>query len=648
MPGEAQAVVGDVAVLFRLGRLGELPDGPLLERFLEGGDAARPAFEGLVARHGPMVRGVCLRVLGDRHEADDAFQATFLVLALRAGSIRKPGALGPWLHGVAARVARRARDSARRRRESQPVCPRIEPATGDPDPAESNELRAVLDEELGRLREAYRRPLVLCYLEGLSQEQAARVLGWSKGTVSGRLARAKELLRGRLARRGLAPASAIAALLARPAEAASMPPPSLAAATVQAAAAASLGGAEALGVPAAVRTLSDQAVRTLRLASLRATASVLLPALVLGGVALALAAPRGGEGPRPSNPTPTPEPPRPKATAPVDPPQDEPPPPKARPELARPVAEAVANAVTYLKREQKDDGSWVEVDQRSKTGTTALVTLALLAAGERADSPAVSRALDYLDRFTALDLGRTYPVALQTRVFAEADPRRFRWQVERNVAWLSKAQIKPGDHNPNWPGAWTYDADKATPADNSNTHYALLALDAARRAGVRVDPEVWRLARDYWRTAQRPDGTWGYMPQGADQPTASMTCAGICGLAIAHDALGEPGEASADPDLRRALDALAAQFRVAENFGKGQLWKFYYLDALGNAAHLAQVRRIGEHDWYREGSDHLLANVAGELLPGGWVGTQATEREPLVATSFAALFLAGGGVWGGD
>jgi RNA polymerase sigma factor (sigma-70 family) len=175
-------------------------DGELLRRFV----AAREeeAFAGLVHRHGAMVLGVCRRLLNDTHEAEDAFQATFLVLARRAAAVRKQDSVASWLYGVAYRVSRRAQSAQRQRAISAAV----EPVSSADPTAEAawRELRTVIDEELSRLPEKYRAPLVLCYLEAKTNEEAATLLGWTKGTVSGRLARARDLLRPRLARRGLA------------------------------------------------------------------------------------------------------------------------------------------------------------------------------------------------------------------------------------------------------------------------------------------------------------------------------------------------------------------------------------------------------------------------------------------------------------
>ena len=181
---------------------GDEPDADMLRRFVGAGEGA--AFAGLVRRHGAMVLGVCRRVLNDVHDAEDAFQATFLVLARKAGSVRKPDALASWLYGVAYRVALKTRTAATVRHRAAALPPDLASSLDPVAEAAWHELRPLLDEELNRLPEKYRAPLVLCYLEGKTNEEAARLLGWTKGTVSGRLARARDLLRPRLARRGVA------------------------------------------------------------------------------------------------------------------------------------------------------------------------------------------------------------------------------------------------------------------------------------------------------------------------------------------------------------------------------------------------------------------------------------------------------------
>jgi RNA polymerase sigma factor (sigma-70 family) len=189
--------------LYNLGTIGELTDGQLLERFsARDGEAAELAFAALVERHGAMVWRVCRKALNDSHDAQDAFQATFLVLVQKARSLWVADSLAPWLHRVANRVAARARASMVRRREQERRAAEDKPGLilGESDRAD---LAAVIHQEIDRLAERYRLPVILCDLEGLSHDRAARHLGWPVGTVKSRLMRARELLRGRLSRRGL-------------------------------------------------------------------------------------------------------------------------------------------------------------------------------------------------------------------------------------------------------------------------------------------------------------------------------------------------------------------------------------------------------------------------------------------------------------
>lgn len=172
-------------------------DKELLEAFASGEESA---FEMLVQRHGSLVLSVCRRVLQNAADADDAFQATFLVLARKAGSVGWQTSIGSWLYQVAYRIAQKMR-SRRARQQAQPAVAR--PTTQIVTEMTLGELRLVLDEELHRLPERYRAPLLLCYLQGKTQDEAARELGWSEGALRGCLYRAREILRQRLARRGL-------------------------------------------------------------------------------------------------------------------------------------------------------------------------------------------------------------------------------------------------------------------------------------------------------------------------------------------------------------------------------------------------------------------------------------------------------------
>jgi RNA polymerase sigma factor (sigma-70 family) len=201
-------------------RADDLTDAELLDRFRKSGEEA--AFTLLVQRHGSAVRGVCRRVLGHAADADDAFQATFLVLLRKAGSVRRAGSLGCWLYGVAYRVATRARS---RRRPTVPLRDDHGPAAvGPAEQAARRELAAVLDEEICGLPEEYRAPFVLCVLGQATYEQAARELCSSKSAVARRLDRAQDLLRLKLTRRGVGVTGALlSAVLTHEARAAAVP-----------------------------------------------------------------------------------------------------------------------------------------------------------------------------------------------------------------------------------------------------------------------------------------------------------------------------------------------------------------------------------------------------------------------------------------
>jgi RNA polymerase sigma factor (sigma-70 family) len=185
-----------------------LSDGSLLERYLTGAEAeSQEAFRTLVVRHGPMVFGICRHVLNEEHEAEDAFQATFLVLAQKGGTIRNRRVLAGWLHEVAHRIAIKARvSSARRRtleRQAMAMTPAATESSTQSESAAWNELRPVLHAEIDRLPDKYRLPVILSYLEGKTNEEVADLLQWPVGTVKGRLSRARDVLRSRLTRRGL-------------------------------------------------------------------------------------------------------------------------------------------------------------------------------------------------------------------------------------------------------------------------------------------------------------------------------------------------------------------------------------------------------------------------------------------------------------
>jgi RNA polymerase sigma factor (sigma-70 family) len=259
---------------------GELTDGQLLQRFVRERDES--AFAALLHRHGPMVLGVCQSILHDAHEAEDAFQATFLVLVRKARSIGKPESVASWLHGVAYRLAAKARADLARRRSHERQAPRMP----NPEPDDEvlwRDLRPVLHEEVRRLPERYRAPFVLCYLEGKTNEEAARLLGWPKGTVLSSLARARERLRGRLTRRGLTLSTGVLATVLAQHAAPAAVSPTLLEATARAALLLLAGpAAAASGIAAPVLVSVEGMAKALFLARLKLTAAVLLAAGLVG------------------------------------------------------------------------------------------------------------------------------------------------------------------------------------------------------------------------------------------------------------------------------------------------------------------------------------------------------------------------------
>ncbi len=279
--GEAMRHLG---LLFREGAVAGYPDGQLLEQFVaRRGEAAEAAFAALVERHGPMVLGVCRRALPDPLDAEDAFQTTFLILARKAGSVRVGDSLGRWLYGVSRRVSARARACVGRRLDLERGLAAAGGRPGDASPpADRLDLRGVLDDELGRLPAKYRDPLVLCYLQGQTHEAAARQLGWPVGTVRGRMARGRDLLRIRLLRRGLAPS---AALLGVSAEARASVPTLLADLTARAGCRVATGRWASGAASARVVAWAGSELTSMTMARCQAIAA----ALLVAGAALAAA-----------------------------------------------------------------------------------------------------------------------------------------------------------------------------------------------------------------------------------------------------------------------------------------------------------------------------------------------------------------------
>jgi RNA polymerase sigma factor (sigma-70 family) len=665
-----------IGTLFDLGALGAMPDRSLLDHFARGGEAAEAAFATLVERHGPLVLRVCRHVLADGHLAEDAFQVTFLLLARRARTIHDPDALAGWLHRVARRVALRAHAGAHRLKEREERRA-AEIAVAEDNPLQRDELCAIVHEEIDRLVDAQRLPILLCALEGLSHEEAAQRLRWPLGTVKSRLVRGRRSLQSRLARRGLAPALTLAAGLADTQASAAPVPLVLAMATTKAAIRTNLSAKTTVAnVSASVARMLEREMRAMFIANVRLAAGAAFAVAVVGigitvsgrllgnarggaltsltgspavasvpiarGTGRTSASGNGREAFARSSAIPAAQQDNRKVTVAE----------RRLSALGQQVDQAIQRGVAFLKSQQRPDGSWSEVENDAKTGMTSLVSLALLAAGEKPDSPTIKKSLGYLRGFGPNDLHSTYSISLQTMAYASAEPANDIRRIGANVEWLQDAQIKPGDPQ-YWPGSWSYsDTKRGRPGDSSNTQYALLGLHAASEVGVPVKQTVWELARGYWERGQKRDGSWAYTPD-SNVPTASMTCAGISSLAassakLAEDCAGEIyqdgaarkcGADGVNSRLQRGSDWLAGHFRVDQNFGAGNQWRFYYLYGLERAGRLTGTRVFGQHDWYRLGAEELMRARVKE--PGGWQGA-LVEREDVLSTSFALLFLAKG------
>jgi RNA polymerase sigma factor (sigma-70 family) len=255
-------------------------DGQLLASFIEQKDEA--AFETLVRRHGPMVFGVCRRVVGNHHDAEDAFQATFLVLARKAASVRPRERVANWLHGVALRTAMKAKTiTARRRGREKQVTEMPEPEAARQD--QWRDLQTLLDQELNGLPENYRLPILLCDLEGKTIKEATQQLGWPQGTLAGRLARGRKLLAKRLASRGvLLSAGSLAAVVSQNVASAGVPA-SLMSSTVKAAAMIAAGQATVAGVvPAKVAALMEGVTKAMLITKLKTVTAALLVVATVG------------------------------------------------------------------------------------------------------------------------------------------------------------------------------------------------------------------------------------------------------------------------------------------------------------------------------------------------------------------------------
>ena len=260
------AAVRQIHRLFDEGTLAGLTDARLLRRYASHRD--EQAFEALVQRHGRMVMAVCRGILVDPNDADDAIQATFLLLARKSGSPWVNDSVGGWLHRVAFRIALQAKGDAARRRDRERRASEMTSARNAAGEV-WDDLHAVIHQEIDRLPDRYRKPIVLCYLEDMTYQQAASQLRWSEGTTRGRLARGRELLKARLTRRGVTSAGAVVGAFAFPSTASAVSV-AMFQATTRAARPYVMGeAATAVPVSTATVILVNQAMRTMMIAKLK-------------------------------------------------------------------------------------------------------------------------------------------------------------------------------------------------------------------------------------------------------------------------------------------------------------------------------------------------------------------------------------------
>lgn len=511
-----------------------LTDAALLQRFARERDES--AFDEILHRHGRMVMGVCLRMLGDWHAAEDAYQATFLVLARRAGSIGWQASVSNWLYGVACRIARKERARLARRRE--------QPAEAMPEPVQpaerANELAGLLDEELSQLPEKYRAPIVLCYLEGRSNEEAARRLGWPVGTVWCHLSRGRQMLRSRLERRGVALGAALlAALVGRDATAAATS--ALAERTTQAAV------AFAVGSPVKAGLVSGHA---LELARAGCAAVGFQRWWIVAVTVLALAFVTGQLGVQTSQPT-APAAALPGAAAPKAAPP--------RPKPADPAGDPVVSVgLKWLASEQKADGRWTmgaRFDDKDIAATGAALLPFLGADGAREGSAAHKAYGDVVQKGLAFLVksqkengsfdGLMYAHGIATLAMCEASIQsgdaEHKKSAERGIALIIKAQTKAG--------SWGY-AAVTERGDSSISGWQCLALAAGQRAGFEVPEQTWKRYADWLDSVAAANGAYGYV----NKSQGSAVVAAGCGLGRLH--LGwDPARA----ELVRTVEFLESQ-----------------------------------------------------------------------------------------
>jgi RNA polymerase sigma factor (sigma-70 family) len=661
--GDVDARVSPLALLLHAVKrdLDERSDHRLLADFVDRHDDE--AFEHLVQRHARHVWSVCYRMLGNSADAEDAFQATFVVLIRSGRMIADRGPLGGWLYGVAYRVALKARAMVARRRQKEKAAA-TQNSTLVATPID-HDLSELLNEELGRLSEPCRLAVVLCDIDGLTRKEAAAKLGWKETTLSGRLERGRKKLAARLRRRWFtAPAFTAPAVLAAAACGATLPP-GVVAQTVSVARTAMTSGAAtgSAALPAAVAELATGVLRdiTMRIAT-KVLATAVLIVGILGGTwyglglsgtaPVAIAAQAPPDVPQTNRPiVPQPDKPNPgvvKDTIAVD-----------KEPLADPVKTAIENGINYLKKKQHlKDGEWnwegtELLNQAWSGGSSCLVTLALLTTGMKTDDPVIQKTLPYIR--SVVPRKQIYVVALRTMVLEKVGDAKDKQIIRDDVNWLLKSRVCVNGELK----GWTYGDEGTVEADNSNTQYAILGLLAGKQAGVKIESKDWEEIQKLFIRMQAKDGGWPYRPQSAeDKATHSMTCAGLCGLLISSMELDSDNQ-QFDPKTGIAKNCGAYEEMKAMDQGTNWLAKnfkfdtsgeihraaFYNIYGIARVGRLSGQRFIGEHDWYREGCELLCGVKKSDLNQaddGSWRMGAGIDNMPMLCTSFTLMFLAKG------
>lgn len=318
------------------------------------------------------------------------------------------------------------------------------------------------------------------------------------------------------------------------------------------------------------------------------------------------------------------------------------------------VRDAIEKGIRFLRKNVQDPnkGAWQEyVGQPG--GVTSLATLALLESGVPVDDALIQKSLIYLRGFSGTNQPKkTYAVALQTMVFCAAEPEKDMALIRSNAAYLESIQIRGGERS----GMWSYGklGEGGGGGDNSNTQFALLALDQAANIGVKINEQTWRLSYNYWKSTQNANGSWGYLPGSGG--TGSMTCAGTTSMIITSRRLTQGdaqvingsvnccGQQLQEDSIERAFRWLSRAFTVRSNptdGGGGGSHLLYYLYGVERVGRLSGRRFIGDHDWYREGAELLVKQQ--QNFTGEWIGKGAVEaRSPVISTCLALLFLGKG------